>query len=81
MVDTHVMRILFDESSSKAVGVEIITQDGQKRTVMSNHEVIVSAGAYGSPHLLLLSGIGDRNHLEEKDVEVVKDLPGVGQHL
>ena len=44
-------------------------------------EVILSAGAYGSPHILLNSGIGDRKHLEEIGIETVHNLPGVGKHM
>jgi choline dehydrogenase-like flavoprotein len=50
-------------------------------TARAEREVIVSAGAYGSPQLLMLSGVGPGEHLREHGVEVVVDQPNVGQHL
>ena len=44
-------------------------------------EIILSAGAIGSPHILLLSGIGPREQLEEHGIPLVHDLPGVGKNL
>ena len=66
--------------NKRAVGVEY-RQHGEKRTVMARSEVIVSSGAFGSPHLLLLSGIGPANHLREFGIEVVHDSPNVGENL
>ena len=43
--------------------------------------MIVSGGAYGSPQLLLLSGIGPAQHLQDMGIAVVHDLPGVGSNL
>jgi choline dehydrogenase-like flavoprotein len=62
------------------VGVEIL-ENGQKSEIRCEREVIVSSGAIGSPRLLLLSGIGPAAHLNEVGVEVVHDLPGVGENL
>ena len=44
-------------------------------------EVIVSGGVYGSPQLLMLSGLGPAEHLQEHGIAVVRDMPGVGSHL
>ncbi|XP_076657188.1 glucose dehydrogenase [FAD, quinone] isoform X1 [Halictus rubicundus] len=66
--------------NSRAVGVEYI-QSGQRRVARANREVIVSGGAVNSPQLLLLSGIGPKEHLRAVNVSVVKDLPGVGENL
>lgn len=54
---------------------------GPRKTVEATKEVILSAGAIGSPQLLLLSGIGNKTTLEEFGIESVIDLPDVGQHL
>jgi choline dehydrogenase-like flavoprotein len=64
-----------------ATGVEYRTAEGDVKTAKAAKEVIVSAGAVGSPHLLMLSGIGPRRELEAADVACVHELPGVGKHL
>ena len=53
---------------------------GEVFTVEGN-EIIVSSGAIASPQLLMLSGVGPREHLESLGIQVVHDLPGVGQNL
>ncbi|MCF0040600.1 GMC family oxidoreductase [Dyadobacter fanqingshengii] len=64
-----------------AIGVEYITNIGTTEQVFCNKEVIISAGALNSPKLLLLSGIGPKEELEEAGIPVVADLPGVGKNL
>lgn len=64
----------------RAVGVTFEHQGGQ-RTVTANAEVLLSAGAIGSPQLLMLSGIGPGTHLRETGVQVLHDLSGVGGNL
>ncbi|MBN8830677.1 MAG: GMC family oxidoreductase N-terminal domain-containing protein, partial [Sphingomonadales bacterium] len=54
---------------------------GEVQRVYANREIIVSAGTYASPQLLMLSGIGPADHLRSVGVDVVQDLPGVGQNL
>ncbi len=73
-----VCRIAF--ADKVAIGVELI-DNGQKRIVHARREVILSAGAIRSPHLLLLSGIGDANQLQNHGVPLVAHLPGVGLNL
>ena len=64
----------------RAVGVEY-EQDGQRVRADASEEVVVSAGAVDSPKLLMLSGIGPADHLEEHGIDVEQELPGVGQNL
>ncbi|KAH9377510.1 hypothetical protein HPB48_013021 [Haemaphysalis longicornis] len=71
-------RVLFE--GQRAVGVEFV-KGGRKRTAFATREVILSAGVIESPHLLLLSGIGPREQLEEFGIPVIADLPGVGENL
>jgi choline dehydrogenase len=78
MIGSQVEKVLFDGRT--AIGVQLRSGD-QTRRVMAEKEVIVSAGAYGSPHLLMLSGIGERTHLEGFGIQVVSELNGVGQNL
>ena len=54
---------------------------GQVHSASIAREVVLSAGAVGSPHILMLSGIGDANELRSAGVDVVHDLPGVGKNL
>jgi choline dehydrogenase len=71
-------RILLE--GKKAVGIEYL-KSGQLHQASANCEVILSAGAIGSPQLLQLSGIGPENLLNKVDVPVAHNLPGVGQNL
>lgn len=71
-------RILFD--GKRATGVEFGTRKDIQQ-VQANREVILSGGAFGTPHLLLLSGVGPREELDRHGVDVVHELPGVGENL
>lgn len=66
--------------NSRARGVEYV-QKGKKHTAYADAEVIVTAGAIGSPKVLMLSGIGPAEHLKKHGIPVVTDLPGVGSNL
>jgi choline dehydrogenase-like flavoprotein len=70
-----------EAGQASAGGVEYRTASGERRTAHADKEVILSAGAIGSPHLLLLSGIGPRHELEAVGVSCVVDSPHVGKHL
>jgi choline dehydrogenase len=74
----HVTRVLFE--GTRAVGVEYV-HEGQLQRVRAENVVIVSCGVYNSPHLLLLSGVGDANHLSAHGIKAVVDLKGVGLNL
>jgi len=63
----------------KATGIEIV-ENGTSKKIRSN-EVILSGGAINSPQLLMLSGIGDADHLKEVGIEPIHHLPGVGSNL
>ncbi len=75
----QVQRVLFEDR--KATGVEFHDRRGRKQRVMARGEIIVSSGAIGSPHLLMLSGLGEAGQLKEHGIDVVSDLPGVGKNL
>jgi choline dehydrogenase-like flavoprotein len=79
-VVTHAVsaRILMEDS--RAVGVEY-WQEGVLKRVRARREVIVSCGAFGSPQLLMASGIGPGDHLQRIGVPAVNDLGGVGRNL
>ncbi|MDJ0693710.1 GMC family oxidoreductase N-terminal domain-containing protein [Mastigocoleus sp. MO_188.B34] len=66
--------------NNRCVGVEY-QQDGVIKTARADREVILSAGAIQSPKLLMLSGIGNPEHLQQFDIPVVVDLPGVGENF
>jgi choline dehydrogenase len=76
-------RVLVEGSPGpiRARGVEYLTATGEIRSAVANKEVILSAGAVGSPHLLLLSGIGPRAELDAVGVSCLVDAPHVGKHL
>ena len=71
-------RVLFD--GRRAVGVEFI-QLGQRRVVRARREVVLAGGAVNSPQLLKLSGIGDRDELARHGIDILADVPDVGQNL
>ena len=64
----------------RATGVEVVS-DGERQVIDASREVILCGGAYNSPQLLMLSGIGPGDHLREKGIAVAHDLPGVGRNL
>ncbi|XP_013405468.1 uncharacterized protein LOC106170227 isoform X4 [Lingula anatina] len=76
-IKSHTKRVLIE--NKKAVGIEFI-KDGTLRKVKARKEVILSAGSIGSPHILLLSGVGPKEHLRKFQIPVEADLP-VGENL
>lgn len=78
-----VRRILFSSGSElvRATGVEAIRDDGSIQTVNASKEVILAAGAFHTPKLLELSGVGDPTRLNPLGIPVVVNSPGVGENL
>jgi choline dehydrogenase-like flavoprotein len=77
LTDAHATRVLFD--GERASGVEFL-RFAQSRRALAAREVILCAGAYQSPQLLMLSGVGPGEHLRALDIGVRRDLP-VGENL
>ena len=76
--DALVRRIVLDGRRALAVAYR---QDGAERIVAARREIVLAAGAIGSPQILQLSGIGPPGHLSDHGIEVAHDLPGVGANL
>jgi choline dehydrogenase len=78
---THALvhRVVFD--GKRAIGVDLQRNGGPVERIDAGREVILSAGAVGSPHLLQLSGVGDPEHLNKIGVPVVHELLGVGKNM
>lgn len=74
----HVTRLLIE--GDDVVGVDAVV-NGTARRYAATKEVILSAGSVGSPHILLLSGVGDANDLKRHGIEPMLHLPGVGKNL
>ena len=73
-----VEKIVFSGTTAQGVAYR---RRGQLQTVMAGREVILSAGTLHSPHILMLSGVGEAAHLKHHGIPLVSDLPGVGQGL
>lgn len=73
-----VLRVLFE--GTKVTGVEY-EMNGETHTLLAEKEVILSAGAFNTPKLLKLSGVGPKAELEKLGIPVVADVPGVGNNL
>ena len=71
-------KIIFEKN--RAIGVQTTNRFGKKESFFGK-EIVVCAGAFNSPHLLQLSGIGSATELEALDIPIVHDLPGVGENL
>src|SRR6266850_3140672 len=78
MLNTDVMKLNF--KGTRCVGVKLIT-GGVVKDIAADKEVILAAGAINSPKLLMLSGVGEANALRSLGIDLVENLPGVGQNL
>jgi choline dehydrogenase len=83
ITDAQVTRIVLEgePGALRATGVEYLAGDGTSHVATARSEVVLSAGAVGSPQLLMVSGIGPREHLESLGITCQVDAPEVGQHL
>jgi len=80
-VRTHARTTRLLLENGRAVGVEIATGKNTTEKLYASREVLLSAGSFQSPQLLLLSGIGPREELRRHGIETRHELPGVGQNL
>ena len=78
LTKAHTTRIMLD--GKRATGVEYV-RNGKVERVRAHREVILCAGPYNSPQVLMLSGIGPADHLYSVGIKVVHDLKGVGENL
>jgi choline dehydrogenase len=83
ITQAQVMKLLIEvtETGKQVTGLTLKTDKGEIQTISARREVILAAGAIGSPQLLQVSGIGAADFLQSKGVEPVHDLPGVGENL
>ncbi len=80
LLESHVVKVDFNEEGNKATGIQFRDKWGGLRIFTCRKEIIISAGVVGSPQLLLLSGVGPKDDLEKLNISVVQDLP-VGHNL
>src|SRR5262245_25291576 len=78
LLKSQVAKLIFQ--GTRCVGVKVNT-DGATKDIEADQEIILAAGAIGSPKLLLLSGVGDATALRGLGIDVVENLPGVGKNL
>jgi len=76
--NSFVEKIIFD--GKKAIGIEVKIKDKVEK-IYAEKEIILSGGSINSPQLLMLSGIGDSDHLKQKGINIIHDLKGVGKNL
>ncbi|KAK1584980.1 GMC oxidoreductase [Colletotrichum navitas] len=83
LTETLVKKVNFSNSDGdvSATGVQIVTRDGQEKTVSARVEVVLSAGTFHTAQLLELSGVGRRELLESHGIPVVIDNPNVGENV
>lgn len=81
--DVTVDKVILEQQDGQltASGVLVVAEDGSKQSYHAKREVIVSAGAYCSPLILMRSGIGPAAELAKHDIKCEVSLPGVGQNL
>jgi choline dehydrogenase-like flavoprotein len=78
--NTLAKKVIFNQNK-KATGVQVRGLLGNTVTLSASKEVILSAGAFQSPQLLMVSGVGPADTLNEHGIDIVAELPGVGQNM
>lgn len=78
MTGAHATRILLEQNRAKGISC---LQKGRKADLLANREIILCGGAFNSPQLLMLSGVGPAGELNKHGIEIHHELPGVGQNL
>ncbi len=78
ITDAQAQRVIFEQR--RAIGVEIL-RDGKTETIGARAEVLVACGTFGSPQLLMVSGVGPAAHLREHGIALVADSPETGCNL
>ncbi len=79
LTHTRVLRIVLEKD--RAIGVEVSTKGRSRQIIPCSDEIVLSAGAFASPQILMLSGIGDAEALKKLGIECHHHLPGVGKNL
>ncbi|CRG91197.1 Choline dehydrogenase [Talaromyces islandicus] len=79
LTETLVKRVIVTEKDGSKVATAVELVDG--RILAARREIIVSAGTYRSPQILMLSGLGPQKELQQHGIEAILDLPDVGRHL
>ena len=79
LTGARALRLLFE--GKRAVGAEVALSGGERRVIRARREVVLAMGAFGSPQILMLSGVGDSARVKRAGVEPIHHLPGVGENL
>ncbi|WP_162009367.1 GMC family oxidoreductase [Labrenzia sp. CE80] len=82
LTNQTVQSVCIDPTTKTATSVIAMDNDsGEMTTYSADREIVLSAGAIGSPHILMLSGVGPFGELSTHGIDIIQDLPGVGQNL
>ena len=79
MLENKIKKIIIE--NNKAIGVEYVDKYGQSEKLYADKEIIICAGSFVTPKILMLSGIGDKDELKNHDIKCIQHSPGVGKNL
>lgn len=79
LTEAQVFKIGVDKGTATSLGITLKSAD--RHTILPRKEIVLCGGAIDTPRLMLLSGLGPKRQLEELGIEVIKDIPGVGENL